>query len=360
VGEPLYDADPELRGMRMRAGITTTLALFQPYGVRATYYANGYNLLTGNQDRRSFMGNPTFRWATREQRWTTDAWASTPWFAPDPYGTAQSHPAWYFGDLIPLLVAAGHDVQSHTFSHLYAGLASVDELRADLQEWNAVAAERGVPASRSLAFPWSGSAGMSYAAWEALAAAGITSVTRTSDQAQYRFVGPEDPRCRPVPGHERILACPDFYLTERSAPAAMRLIERAVAAGGAIDLWAHTEEVVTPAQLAAWSEVVRYTASRRDAGEVWVAPLAEIAARQQAAGEVRLNAKGQTLKEQAITFTVTNGSSTRLDGLTLRLPYVVGRAEGKGTAVSVAAHDPHAVVLDLQAGQTVEVTVWPA
>lgn len=360
VGEPLYDADPELRAMRMREGVTTTLAIFRPYGVRATYYANGYNLLPGNRDRRTFMGNPTFRWATRANRWRSDAWASTPWFAPDPYGTAQSHPAWYFGDLLPLLAAAGHDVQSHTFSHLYAGLASVEELRADLREWNAVAAERGLPPARSLAFPWSGSAGMSYAAWEALDAAGITSVTRTSDQAQYRLVSLEDARCRPVPGHERILACPDFYLTERSAPEAVRLIDRAITAGGAIDLWAHTEEVVTPAQVAAWAEVVRYAAAKRDAGEVWLAPLAEIAARQQAAEKVTLDAKGKTLNEHPITLVVTNESSTALDGLTLWLPYAVGRVQAEDGTVSVAAHDRNAVVLDLQAGQAIEVTIWPA
>lgn len=360
VGEPLYDADPALRAMRMREGVTTTLAIFAPLGVRATYYANGYNLLLGNQERRTFMGDPTFGWATRANRWPSDAWASTPWFAPDPYGTAQSHPAWYFGDLIPLLVGAGQDVQSHTFSHLYAGLASVDELRADAAEWNRAAADRGLPPARSLAFPWSGSAGMSDAAWQALADAGISSVTRTSDQAQFRFVSPDDPRCRAVPGHERILACPDFYLTAQSAPEALGLIARAAEAGGMIDLWAHTEEVVTPTQIAAWQEVVGAAAARRDAGEVWIAPLAEIAARQQATSHVTVSAKRKAQSEQPATFVVSNGSRTALDGLTLRLPYPVERAEAGGAALAVAAQDRSAVVLDLQAGQTVEVTVWPA
>ncbi|MEN9934531.1 MAG: hypothetical protein RLZZ387_1110 [Chloroflexota bacterium] len=360
VGEPLYDADPALRAMRMREGITTTLELFRPHGVRATYYANGYNLLLGNQERRTFMGDPTFGWATRANRWQTDDWATRPWFSPDPYGTVRSHPAWYFGDLLPALAAEGHDVQSHTFSHLYAGLASVSELRADLEAWDALAAERALAPARSLAFPWSGSAGMSDAAWRALADAGITSVTRTSDQAQYALVGPADPRCRPVPGHESILACPDFYLTERTAPDAVALIDRAVAAGGMIDLWAHTEEVVTPAQVAAWGEVVAHAAERRDAGDVWIAPLAEIAERQQAAARVTLSAVDSSLGAGPITLTVANRGSTLIDGLTLRLPFAVERAEVAGVALAVAGPDRSAVVLRLGAGQIVEVTIWSA
>ena len=44
-----------------------------------------------------------------------------------------------------------------------------------------------------------------------------------------------------------------------------------------IDYWAHTEEVTTPEQIAAWQSVVDACAV---AGDVWVAPLAEIASRQ--------------------------------------------------------------------------------
>ena len=46
---------------------------------------------------------------------------------------------------------------------------------------------------------------------------------------------------------------------------------------GMIDYWAHTEEVTTPEQIAAWQSVVDACAT---AGDIWVAPLAEIADRQ--------------------------------------------------------------------------------
>lgn len=358
VGEPLYDADPALRAMRMREGVTTTLAIFEPRDVRATYYANGYNFLPGNRDRRLFMGNPTFTWATSANRWPSGTWASTPWFAPDPYGTVQSDPAWYFADLLPSLKNAGQDVQSHTFSHLYAGLANVDEIRSDLAEWNGVAAEQGAGPARSLAFPWSGSGGLSDAAWQALEAAGITSVTRTSDQAQYRLVSLDEPHCRAVPGHETILACPDFYLTAQSAPAAVALIDRAVDAGGMIDLWAHTEEVVTPAQIAAWTSVVDHATARRDAGDVWIAPLAEIADRQQAVANVRIVnfEAGQPEAGEPATFQLLNNGETDLSGVTVRMPFAVGRVVASSPTKPSAADD--AIILDIGRGQTVEVTAW--
>lgn len=370
VDDPNFDQDPVLRGMRMREGVTTTVELFRPYRIRATYYATGYNFLTGNREQRRFMGDPTFTWANRTNRWQTDAWQQQPWFSPDPYGTTETDPAWYFGDLVPLLQREGHDIQSHTFSHLYGGLAGVEEWRSDLAEWRTVAAERGVSPARSLAFPWSSSAGMSHANWQALAEAGITSVTRTNwnpRQPQYHLVSREDPRCRPVPGHETILACPDFYLTERSAAQAQDVIERAIAAGGMIDLWAHTEEVVSPAQIAAWSEVVRYAAARRDAGDLWIAPLAEIADRQQAVAQVHVEehksepVNADSFQAAPLRLVVTNRSARNLAGLTLRLPFDARRAtvQHANGAVNPLIRGA-TLVFDLAAGETVEVTVWPA
>jgi peptidoglycan/xylan/chitin deacetylase (PgdA/CDA1 family) len=280
VGDPNASGDPVRRGLRMREGITTTLNLFRPYGIRATYYTAGYTFLLSNTTQTQFMGNPTYSWATRENRWLSDHWQTTPWFAPDPYGTVQSHPAWYFGDLVGRVQRAGHDIQSHTFSHFYGGFVPAQEWQEDLQTWNEVAAWRGVPAARSLAFPWSSSGGMSYASWDVLEAGGIRSLTRLSDQSQYNLFPLNEkglianPRCIPLPGHERLLACPDFYLTPDRTDLAIAQIDHAREVGGMIDIWGHTEEVVSKEQQAAWERVVRYAASHPD---LWVAPLSEIA-----------------------------------------------------------------------------------
>ncbi len=284
------------RAMRMRAGVTTTLDLFRPYGIRATYYANGYNFLLGNTEKRQFMGNPTFAWATQQNHWLTDTWATTPWFANDPAGTVQSDPDWYFGDLVPLLQRERQDIQSHTFSHMDGGLADPATWRADLAAWEEVAAERGVAEARSLAFPWSSSAehelrqlGRAGAGWHQL------------DHPQQLVAGPIRPvwaRRRWARGHAALhrrcpatsasWPAPTSILTAQRADLALRQLDAAIAAGGMIDLWAHTEEVVAPEQIAAWRRVVRYAAQQRDAGALWIAPLAEIADWQAAVAELKI------------------------------------------------------------------------
>jgi hypothetical protein len=325
VNDPNFDDDPVRRGLRMREGITTTLNIFRPHSVRATYYATGYNFLMGNTQRVQFMGNPTYTWANTNNHWTSDRWQTMPWFAPDPYGTVQSHPAWYFGDLVPQLQQAQQDIQSHTFSHFYGGFVGAADWRDDFAAWQAVAAPRGVAPARSLAFPWSGSGGMSEANWQVLKEAGITSVTRTSEQSQFNLF-PRDapglirePFCRSLPGHKAILACPDMYLTPARVERVIAQIDHALEVGGMIDVWAHTEEVVTPEQRAAWERVVSYAAAQPG---LWIAPLREITDWQHARGEVQVERMSYNeAADEPVVFRVTNP----LPGLTLRLPFVPER-----------------------------------
>ncbi|WP_129631467.1 polysaccharide deacetylase family protein [Candidatus Oscillochloris fontis] len=334
LGDPNFDQDPLARGLRMREGVTTTMQIFARYDVRATYFATGYNFLMGNVERRQFMNNPTFTWATPEHGWLAERWRSTPWFADDPYGTVQSDPAWYFGDLVPILRGAGHEIQSHTFSHFYGGYVDAATWQSDLATWNQIAGEAGVPAAQALAFPWSSSAGMSERSWEALEQAGISAVTRLSDQAQYNLFALDaaglvaESRCRWLPGREgRMLACPDFYLQPERADLALAQIERAVEQGGMIDIWAHTEEVISPEQRAAWERVVQAAAENP---AVWVAPFSEIAAWQHAVAQVQIEALG------AGRYRLHNPSDLALPGLTLQL-------------------GDQRVEVDLGAGQTLEI-----
>ncbi|NJN67149.1 MAG: polysaccharide deacetylase family protein [Chloroflexaceae bacterium] len=350
----------------MREGITTTLSFFRPYGIRATYYAAGYTLLLSNTTRTRWMGDPTYAWATTRNRWTSNHWQTTPWFAPDPYGTAQSHPAWYAGDLVPLILREGHDIQSHTFSHFYGGFVRAQDWHDDLATWDQVAAARGVPPPRSLAFPWSSSGGMSDASWDALEAAGIRSVTRLSDQSQYNLFPINErgvvaaPRCQPLPGHERILACPDVYLTPASVDQVLATIDHTREVGGAMDVWSHTEEVTTEEQQAAWERVVRYAATQAD---IWIAPLREIADWQQALEEVHIRTDinphpSPDSEEDAftVTVTVTNHSDHDLEGLTLRSNVPVGpcmRETPDGLPLKMST--PHELLITVRAGQTREV-----
>lgn len=315
IDDPMAGTDPVLRGMRMRVGLTNSLQLFAPYHYAATYYVNGYNFLDGNRAGQVFMGNPIFAWATKANGWQSNVWSQQPWFSADPHGDIHSDPAWYFGDLIDPVRAAGHDIQSHTFSHFYGGFASPQEWQSDLAAWRTVAATRAVAPATSLAFPWSSSAGMRYDNWDQLVAAGITSLTRTAWNPrlpQYHIVSATEARCKPLPGHEVILICPDYYLTTARVAGALGLIADLRTRDGMIDFWSHTEEVVTPAQIAAWRAVVEATAR---AGDIWVAPLRTIAARQQLLGAVQTKVVRQ---DTTVSITLLNPTSTTINDVVIR------------------------------------------
>jgi hypothetical protein len=368
VNDPNVNDDYLLRARRMREGIATTRAIFAPHGIRATYYATGYNFLFGNRERRTFLGDPTFAWASRANGWLSDRWVSSPWFGDDPFGTVATHPEWYFGDLIAPLRADGHEIQSHTFSHLHGGLADRLTWQQDLETWNRVAAAQGVAPARSLAFPWSSSAGMSDASWSIVEQAGIRSVTRMSDQAQYSLWEIDQdgivsaPCGQWLPGREgRIRAYPDCYLTPASEDRALRQLDRAIAIGGIIDLWAHTEEVTSAVQIATWQRV---TARVAGDAQIWVAPLGEIAAWEAARVALMLEPDRQRSDERVWNLRLTNPTDQELLGLALKLPVQVAgvriddielkrseleqpRGTGWWPAIGL-------VTLDLGAGQTVE------
>ncbi|ABY34954.1 MAG TPA: polysaccharide deacetylase [Chloroflexus aurantiacus] len=370
VDDPLADEDPIQRGMRMRTGVETSMSIFARYNVRATYFATGYNFLMGNREQRRFMNDPVFTWASAANGWRSDRWTNRPWFADDPYGTVATDPAWYFGDQIEPLRAAGHEIQSHTFSHLYGGYADAATWRADIEAWNSVAAERGIGIARALAFPWSSSAGMSDANWDVLEQGGIRAVTRLSDYGPYNLFPLDerglvrDPHCRWLPGREgRIIACPDFYLTPARAKLAVAQIEQTVAAGGMIDIWSHTEEVTSAAQQAAWEDVVSYTVGR---GDVWVAPFSEIAGWQIARMTLNITtlteptASTDRGRSTAHRYQVQNTSPYHLVGMMIDLPPDTTDVAINNDIVPREQWQHSGWLrIDLAAGQTVEVTLWP-
>lgn len=369
--DPHSREDWQVRAMRMRYGITTTLDLFRPYGIRATYYATGYNFLLGNTEKRLFMDNPTYDWASPENGWPKQInekpWNKRPWFGADPFSTFQKAPMWYFGDLIPRLQAEKQDVQSHTFAHFSGTYVKKTDWQADFDTWRAVARQQGISPPRSLAFPWSSSNGMSDDDWNTLAANGITSVTRlhwsqakstlfTRDRVAADGIVME-PHCQPIPGHESILGCPDFYLHDGSALTATQQIDQAIATGGMIDVWAHTEEVTSPSQMMTWTQVVRYAAAKRDRGELWIAPLSDIADWQQACAllELKTSEKEASNHQKTILIQVNNKSLHNLSGLTIKMPMEIQSATINENKLQVI--DGRFIVLDSPAQQVVNILV---
>jgi hypothetical protein len=348
--DPYASANPEERGRRMRQGAEKILTLFQPAQIRGTWYTNGYNFLTGNEQRREFMGDPIYEdWATQANGWPSDHWAKTPWFAPDPHSDERSAPEWYFGSQIAALKAAGQDIQSHTFAHFAGGLVVPDDWRADFAAWRDVAGAMDVPMATSLAFPWSWSAGMRWDSWEVLEANGITSLTRTNwRQPRFQIADRRTYGLRRLPGHDTMTVIADEYLTPGSLPRVLERLELARLNQGAIDLWAHTEEVSTPAQREAWATVI---AAREP---FWIAPVPEIVAWDRALERISVRLEAE---QPRYVFHVRNDNRAPLHKLTLVLPYTPAQVTVDGV-VATAIGDR--LVLDVPARASVEVILWPA
>jgi len=266
-------ADAEARAMLMRNGATFLRQLFAAYDTRATFYVNGYNFLTGNTLRRQFVGNPTYtRYNAATAGFASDYWASHPWYGDDPFGTEDTNPAWYFGSLTKQLRADGHDIESHTFGHifLHAGVTP-QQLDDDLTAWDQTAKENGYAPAHSFAFPWRASNSVTAEYYVVLAKHGITNVTRFYDTRPGTY------DLQSVPAYPQIRVVPDQELIDRPGDeaAAQRGIEMALATNGIFSLWAHPENIaMSPAQ-AIWGRVVAYASDRRSLG-LWVAPVTTI------------------------------------------------------------------------------------
>ncbi len=349
VDDPQAGGDYLLRALRMRGGAEQALKLFAPGGIRATFYANGYNFLTGNVERRTFMGNPTYTWANPEHRWLSDRWQRTPWFGVDPYTTEEQGPEWYFGSQIATLQRAKQDIQSHTFAHFAGTYVGPDDWRADFAAWKQVAAERDVALATSLAFPWSSSADMSYASWDVLVREGIRSVTRTTVSEGQRRSWIADRThfaLRQLPAHPELAVIGDVYLTPDSRDEVLQAMRTAWLHQGAIDVWAHTEEVTSEEQIAAWQQVI--DAARRD---FWIAPVPEIVQYAAAVRQVSVEVRAE---RPDYTFRVRNSSDQALGGVTLTLPFVPEQVIVDGERV---AFDRTTLVLDLPRKSSRQVTL---
>ena len=138
-------AQAEDKGRRMRDGARFLADLFARYGIKATFYATGYNLLDGNPSCQKFLGDPIYRNADMANGWGSDWWRTHPWYGDDPCSTEAQAPAWYFASETRELAADGHEIASHTFGHLYVRGVTPDQLAADLALWNRSATALGLP-----------------------------------------------------------------------------------------------------------------------------------------------------------------------------------------------------------------------
>ena len=335
----------------MRQGADILRDIFATNAVSATFYATGYNLLDGNTERRTFAGNPTYSWAKPKWGWATDYWTTHPWYGDDPFGTVQSDPAWYFGDQQDALRAAGHEIASHTFGHLYVRGATPEELDTDLGEWDRAAAARGLPPVQSFAFPWQSSNSLISAGsgrssfYDVLAAHGINSVTRIypSDlRDHYTLSAVPLYISQTAQISPNISIMPDFLLGPPLEGAgdvaitgtiasgvdeargevgnldgAKQVIDTVLARRGVTSFWNHPEQLATNPDVAnTWRETVAYAAEQRKTG-LWIAPVSTIAGYMRDMRQVEVVWQAQPGGYGAV---VTNHADHPLDGVTLSFP----------------------------------------
>lgn len=364
-GETTHDvADAEARGLAMRDGAVFLERLFRAYDVKATFYVNGYNFLTGNTQHRQFVGNPTYnRYTTANAGFASDYWTNHPWYGDDPYGTEQTNPAWYFGTMTKQLLADGQDIQSHTFGHLFlhSGITS-QQLDDDLTAWDQMAKEAGVPPAHSFAFPWGASNSLTPEYYAVFAKHGITNLTRFYDPKPPALVAYQ---MSAVPGYPGLRVFPDQQLLTTSDPessnrtgdetVALRSIDLTLALGGTFSLWTHPESITTAAAQSAWTRVVQYATDRRAQG-LWVAPVTAIADFADARDHLRVTS---THVGDTTTIVVMNDGPTAISDATLTLPRTpaqvawtggTGTRDVQGARVRVSTLAPGAhVTLEIHA-----------
>ncbi|HEY8599794.1 MAG TPA: polysaccharide deacetylase family protein, partial [Thermomicrobiales bacterium] len=309
-------AQAEDKGRRMRDGAGFLATLFARYDIKATFYSTGYNLIEGNPTCQKFLGDPIYRNANMANGWGSDWWRTHPWYGDDPCSTEAQAPAWYFASETRELAAAGHEIASHTFGHLYVRGVTPEQLGADLDQWNRSAMALGLPPARSFAFPWTSSNSLDAPFWAVFERVGMTVLTRLyQTQAQPL---PHPYELDRVKGQPSLIVFPDYYLASHveAQDEALARIDVTLALRGYHSLWNHPNEALEQGGQVIWSRVVDYAASQRDQG-LWIAPVSEIATYGVATRRVNLT----TVPVAGGTrLTVTNGSDRALDGLTLRLP----------------------------------------
>jgi peptidoglycan/xylan/chitin deacetylase (PgdA/CDA1 family) len=330
----------EDKGQRMRDGAQFLASLFARYGIKATFYSTGYNLIDGNPTCQKFLNDPIYRNANMANGWGSDWWRAHPWYGDDPCSTEGQAPAWYFASETRELAGAGHEIASHTFGHLYVRGVTPEQLSADLEQWNRSAVALGLPPTQSFAFPWTSSNSLDAPFWAVFERVGMTVLTRLyQTQAQPL---PHPYELDRIKGQPNLIAFPDYYLASHAEAQdeALARIDVTLALRGYHSLWDHPNEALEQDGQVIWSRVVDYAAAQRKQG-LWIAPVTEIATYGVASRQVKLTALPVAGGTRLI---IKNGSDRALDGLTVRVP----GASGGG---------PQVIIPTLPAGGTTTLTV---
>ncbi len=320
------------QGIEMRHGTDDLIAIFAQNSISATFYATGYNLLDGTSKATAL--DQIYNWASQKNGWASDYWLTHGWYSDDPLGNTSTAPAWYFGDQADRLRAAGHEIATHTFGHLYVRGTTPAQLDADLSRWQAAATARSIPAVTTFAFPWRSSNSVDQPFYDVLRQHGIVSVTRLYEKdLHFPF------NFSVAPKSGAMLVVPDFLLGaasgEETASAlvgegqgltvkrlnqAKQVVDADIAQRGVSSFWNHPLALAAdPNSKQLWTEVATYAAQQRDAGKLWIAPVGQIVARHNAAKQIRTTTllREQQAAQLNLIVDVYNPTAQPISGVTV-------------------------------------------
>jgi len=119
-------ADCVALGLRERAQVPVILAALRECGIAITWATVGHLFLSGCTRGAAGLPHPDMpRCGHFDGHWR---FTSGDWFQHDPCTGVESDPAWYAPDLVEAILASGHEVGSHGFSHVGFGDYCPDEV----------------------------------------------------------------------------------------------------------------------------------------------------------------------------------------------------------------------------------------
>jgi peptidoglycan/xylan/chitin deacetylase (PgdA/CDA1 family) len=194
------------------------------------------------------------------------------WYKHDPCSELCRDPLWYAPDLIEQIIAAkvGHEVGSHSFSHIdFSPQTSDRELvKREMEECLAVMAPLGLRL-RSLVYPFNH---MGHAYHELLHQLGVIAVRHRDDKVRLSY--PERSAAGVYKIYESMnLRSSDHYDYRDKAEL---FIDHAIQRGMAYHLWFHPSDPRTVFQKEFY-EILQTIQRQREAGNVWVATMGDLA-----------------------------------------------------------------------------------
>jgi peptidoglycan/xylan/chitin deacetylase (PgdA/CDA1 family) len=282
-------------GITERDNVPYILDLLTEFAVPITWATVGHLFLSscacvGKSAHRNMPRPPL------NTRWQGD------WYKHDPCTDLRSDPLWYAPDLIEQVIGArvAHEIGSHSFSHIdFSSQTSNRELvKREIEECLAAMAPFGLRL-RSLVYPFNR---MGHAYHDLLHRFGII-VVRHRDEA-IRLSYPERSASGVYKIYESMnLRSADHYHYRDKAEL---FIARAVEQGASYHLWFHPSDPRAVFQKEFY-EILRIIQQQREAGNVWVATMGDLASYCEARECISLQSK--TEKDQR-TFQIQSSLDT--------------------------------------------------